>query len=154
MSKHAARDPLSFLDATLRRSKLRLNVWKLTDFPWSRPQAGDAADAELPDAGAAGAAGVEEPDGPVRHAALPEREQDPVVHPGEEDRRLKWTTEEVLQTREQAEEVIVVKYTSLNHNNGLFLLPFAISKRTCSANCRFAAQNPNIYCLQFVKKGR
>lgn len=104
---------------------------------------------------------MEEPDGPVRHAALPEREQDPVVHPGEEDRRLKWTTamsmgeeEEVLQTREQAVGVIVVKYTSLNHNNGLFLLPFAISKRTCSANCRFAAQNPNIYCLQFVKKGR
>lgn len=111
MFEHAARDPLSFLNATLWRSKLRLNVWKLTDFPWSRLQAGDAADAELPDAGAAGAAGVEQPDGPVRHAALPEREQDPVVHPGEEDRRLKWTTamsmgeeEEALQTGNKQRE--------------------------------------------------
>lgn len=70
--------------------------------PWLPPQAADAAAAGPPDAAAAAAAAVEEPDGPVCDAALPEHGQGPVVHPGEDDRRLKWMSAVSTEEEEQA----------------------------------------------------
>lgn len=79
---------------------------------------------------------MEEPDGPVRDATLPEHGQDPVVHPGEDDRRLKWMPAnssggrgESAPTWEQAEGVIVMKHMSLKHyNNDAFSFNFYYSE--------------------------